>query len=60
MSGSHIGYGSSPTADATVAADSPGAVGYLLRFVRIRFVLGTAPRHASIPPNQNGTMAKGR
>ncbi len=29
-------------------------------FVRIRFVLGTAPSHVSIPPNQNGTMAKGR
>ncbi len=28
--------------------------------VRIRFVLGTAPGHVSIPPNQNGTMAKGR
>ncbi len=28
--------------------------------VRIRFVLGTAPSHVSIPPNQNGTMAKGR
>ncbi len=23
------------------------------------FVLGTAPRHASIQPNQNGMMAKG-
>ncbi len=28
--------------------------------VRIRLVLGTAPSHVSIPPNQNGTMAKGR
>ncbi len=27
--------------------------------VRIRFVLGTAPSHVSIPPNRNGTMAKG-
>ncbi len=26
----------------------------------IRFVLGTAPSHASIPPKQNATMAKGR
>ncbi len=25
-------------------------------FVRIRFVLETAPSHASIPPNQHGTM----
>ncbi len=28
--------------------------------IGIRFVLGTAPSHASIPPNQNGTIAKGR
>ncbi len=28
--------------------------------VRVRFVLGIAPSHVSIPPNQNGTMAKGR
>ncbi len=28
--------------------------------VGIRFVLGTAPSHVSIPPNQDGTMAKGR
>ncbi len=34
--------------------------GHVLANVRIRFVLGTAPSHVSIPPNQNGTMAKGR
>ncbi len=32
--------------------------GHVLANVRIRFVLGTAPSHASIPPKQNGTMAK--
>ncbi len=26
-------------------------------FVGIRFVLGTAPSHASIPPSHNGMMA---
>ncbi len=31
-----------------------------IRFVRSRFVLGTAPRPCLDPPNQNGTMAKGR
>ncbi len=34
--------------------------GYVLANVGVRFVLGTAPSHVSIPPNQNGTMAKGR
>ncbi len=33
--------------------------GHVLANVRILFVLGTAPSHVSIPPNQNGTMAKG-
>ncbi len=32
--------------------------GHVLANVRIRFVLGTASSHVSIPPNQNGTMAK--
>ncbi len=32
--------------------------GHVLANVRIRIVLGTAPSHVSIPPNQNGTMAK--
>ncbi len=31
-----------------------------IMYVRVRFVVGTAPCHVSIPPNQNGTMAKGR
>ncbi len=34
--------------------------GHVLANEGIRFVLGTAPSHVSIPPNQNGTMAKGR
>ncbi len=34
--------------------------GRVLANVGIGFVLGTAPSHVSIPPNQNGTMAKGR
>ncbi len=34
--------------------------GHVLANVRIRFVFGTAPSRVSIPPNQNGTMAKGR
>ncbi len=34
--------------------------GHVLANVRTRFVLGTAPSHVSIPPNQNGTMAEGR
>ncbi len=34
--------------------------GHVLANVGVRFVLGTAPSHVSIPPNQNGTMAKGR
>ncbi len=34
--------------------------GPVLANVRIHFVLGTAPSNASIPPNQNGSIAKGR
>ncbi len=33
---------------------------HVLANVGIRFVLGTALNHVSIPPNQNGTMAKSR
>ncbi len=37
------------------------ALGHLhIGHVGIRFVLGTAPSHVSIPPNQNGTMAEGK
>ncbi len=34
--------------------------GHVLANVGVLFVLGTAPSHASIPPKQNGTKAKGR
>ncbi len=34
--------------------------GHVIANVGILFVLETAPSHALIPPNQNGTMAKGR
>ncbi len=34
--------------------------GHVLANVGILFVLSTAPSHVSIPPNQNGTTAKGR
>ncbi len=34
--------------------------GHVLANVRVRIVLGAAPSHVSIPPKQNGTMAKGR
>ncbi len=34
--------------------------GHVLANVRFRFALETAPSHVSSPPNQNGTMAKGR
>ncbi len=32
--------------------------GHVLANESVQLVLGTAPSHASIPPNQNGTMAK--
>ncbi len=38
----------------------PGSDPGVLANVRIRFVQGTAASYVSIPPNQNGAMAKGR